>query len=92
MKFRFRNYVRQGWEVVEVPRTNLYNWNIDNTEAKIGNRKHYQDICNWCAKNFKDGNWVSTIHNSDAAGKNVGIKRFAFRNAKHATLFRMQWL
>lgn len=90
MKFRFRNYVRQGWTVVEVPRQNLYDYN-QHTQEEFGNRKHYQEICEWCAKNFSAGTWVATIHAFSGTDK-PGTKRFAFKHPKHATLFTIKWL
>lgn len=90
MKFRFRNYVRQGWTVVEVPRQNLYEYD-QYSQEDFGNRKHYQDICRWCAENFKDGSWVATIHAFSGTDR-PGVKRFAFKHPKHATLFTIKWL
>lgn len=93
MKFRFRNYMRKGWEVVEVPRANLYGWDPSNmnTEEKIGNQNHYREMCKWCSERFQQGTWVATIHAFSGTDR-PGVKRFAFKTAKHATLFRMQWL
>lgn len=90
MKHRFRNYVRHGWTVVEVPRQNLYDYN-QHTQEDFGNRKHYQEICKWCAKNFGDGSWVATIHAFSGTDK-PGLKRFAFKSPKHAMLFTIKWL
>lgn len=95
MKHRFRNYMRLGWEVVEVPRRNLYGYTpysgYSYTEEKLGNQKHYRELCEWCGKNFKQGTWTATIHAFSGTDK-PGIKRFAFKTPSHATLFRMKWL
>lgn len=90
MKHRFRNYVRQGWTVVEVPRQNLYDWDSQHTEAVFGNQKHYRDICAWCAKSFGDGAWVATMHPPNTL-RETGVKRFAFKHPKHAMLFTIKW-
>ena len=87
--------MRMGWEVVEVPRKNLHGWDPSHirhsSEEKIGNQKHYQELCKWCGENFKPGTWAATIHAFSGADK-PGIKRFAFKTPSHATLFRMKWL
>lgn len=83
MKRRFRYYARQGWEVVEVDRANLYDWSEDAVD--FGNARHYKEMHNWCAKHVPQGVWASTITVND------GIKKFAFKNPKYATLFRLHW-
>lgn len=87
MKFRYRNYIRNGWHEVEIPRQNLYDWDNDFSNAKFGNVKHYQDICAWCGKHIPPGKWVSSLH---TPGK-PGVKRFAFADEKYITLFRLMW-
>ena len=82
--------MRQGWTVVKVPRKNLHGLGTATTE-KIGNQKHYREICDWCGKNFGDGTWVATIHAFNGEDK-PGTKRFAFKHPKHATLFTIKWL
>lgn len=87
MKFRFRNFTRSGWHVVEVPRTNLYKWDSAYADERVGNQVHYQEICNWCAKNVPSGKWVSSYHTPEKPG----TKRFAFADEKYVTLFRLKW-
>lgn len=83
MKRRFRYYARQGWEVVEVNRANLYQWDGDGDD--FGNDRHYKEMHSWCNNLLPQDAWTGTIiHNS-------GIKKFAFKNPKYATMFRLKW-
>lgn len=83
MKRRFRYYARQGWEVVKVDRANLYKWSEGLTD--FGDDLHYKEMHSWCAEHIPQDVWASTITVND------GIKKFAFKNPKYATLFRLQW-
>jgi len=84
MKKRFRYYARNGWEVVEVDRANLYRW--EDTGNSFGNDHHYNDMRTWCNQRLPKNVWEGTL------GGSSGVKKFAFKNPKHATMFRMQWL
>ena len=83
MKRRFRYYARQGWEVVKIDRANLYKWSESSTD--FGDDLHYKDMYRWCATHVPQDVWASTII------VNNGVKKFAFKNPKYATLFRLQW-
>lgn len=95
MKHRFRNYMKKGWTVVEVNRKNLYGWNPSSTtqslDEKIGNQRHYLEMCRWCGDTFQEGTWAATMHAFNGNDR-PGLKRFAFKNPKHATLFTIKWL
>lgn len=84
MKKRFRFYARNGWEVVEVDRANLWQWDSD--DKGFGNERHYKDMRSWCNQRLPKDSWEGTL-----GGAN-GVKKFAFRHPKHATMFRLQWL
>jgi hypothetical protein len=84
MKRRFRFYARKGWEVVEVSRANLYKWSEDDVD--FGDTRHYKEIRTWCNDRFPKDSWEGTITHYN------GVKKFAFKNPKYATMFRLQWL
>jgi len=88
MKRRFRYYIRQGWSIVEVPRTNLYDFEVS---VDFGNMKHYKEIRTWCNERFAPNTWEGTMHGDSGTSK-PGIKRFAFKNSEDATFFTLQWL
>lgn len=83
MKKRFRYYSRQGWDVVEIGRANLYKLYEDEL---FGNQLHYRDMRTWCNDTFPKGTWEATIDRSYE-----GKKKFVFKESKYATLFRMKW-
>ena len=87
MKTRFRKYERSGWAVVEIPRSNLHDW--DDHTAIFGNDHHYHKLQLWCKERCPEGSWVS--HKYGSNHPNSGIKRFAFKEPKFATMFRLQW-
>jgi hypothetical protein len=84
MKRRFRYYFRQGWHVVKVDYSNV--WNHENSNEPFGNEAHYHALIVWCRKNFPDGDWASRIRGPD------GSKEFAFKEQKHANWFSLKWL
>lgn len=84
MKKRFRYYARHGWDVVEVKRANLYKLQED--DGEFGNRRHYDEMRLWCSKTFPKDSWQATIDASYA-----GVKKFAFKEGKFATMFRLKW-
>lgn len=89
MKKRFRYFVRKGWKVVEVPRKNLYDY--ENDPVNFGNTKHYLEIRKWCDNMFPKDTWEGTLH-SDNTMSHPGVKRFAFREHKYASMFILKWL
>lgn len=84
MKKRFRNYVRNGWDVVVVGRTNLYKLYED--DGEFGNHRHYKEMRTWCNDTFPKGSWQATLDNGTS-----GLKKFAFKEGKFATMFRLKW-
>ena len=84
MKKRFRHYARNGWEIVEIDRANLWKWDGDGDG--FGNTRHYKDLRSWCHERLPKGSWEATFL------KPSGLKKFAFQNPKHATMFRLHWL
>ena len=83
MKKRFRYYARHGWDVVEVNRANLYKYKED---GEFGNKRHYVDMRTWCNDTFPKDSWEATLDIG-----NRGIKKFAFKEGKFATMFRLKW-
>ena len=71
-----------NWELIEVPRANLYKWHVSNDH--FGNEVQYEEIYNWCRQMFHEDDWVSMI-------KYDGVKQFYFKDPKCATLFRLRW-
>ena len=84
MKKRFRHYARGGWTVVEVARANLYEW--DGNGEGFGNERHYKEMRTWCNDRLPKDAWKATIYPTN------GVKKFAFQQPKHATMFRLKWL
>jgi hypothetical protein len=83
-KMRFRQLVRkEKWAVVTIDRANLYKLNQNDDD--FGNLKHYSDMVEWCNNKIKNNEWACQLHNSN------GAKRFAFKHAKHATMFTLKW-
>lgn len=83
MKKRIRKLIRQdNWQVVEIPRANLYKL-FDNVD-EWGNQKHYKEIRTWCANTFPKNSWEASL------GSNV--KKFVFKEDKHAMLFKLKWI
>ena len=84
MKKRFRHYARHGWDVVKIDRANLYKLYED--DGDFGNKRHYIDMRSWCNERFPKGSWEATL---DLSGR--GLKKFAFKEGKFATMFRLTW-
>ena len=87
-----RTLVRKhGWTPVDVDALEV-KWDYNfwyNNQDNIDNRGHYKEIVEWCDRVAGPGNYASTLQNG-GAGHNV--KRFIFKQAKHATMFRLKWL
>lgn len=87
-----RTLVRKhGWTAVEVD-ANKIEWDLNfwyNNQEDNSNRVHYKEIVEWCERVAGPGNYASTLQNGSAAHNN---KRFIFKQAKHATMFRLKWL
>ena len=91
MKRRFRHFLRNGWHIAEIPRTNLYKWDQLPYYEFDRNRLHYLEICQWCEQTFKPGTWESSCHSNNGTSK-PGVKRFAFQQEKDKTMFILKWL
>jgi len=95
MKRRFRTYARDGWEIVQVPRVKD-DWHPqrDMRYRYCGNSdrnvQHYAEIVKWCEERMDYTQFASTLHATSGTGF-AGMKRFAFKNKKHATMFRLKW-
>lgn len=81
----------QGWTIVEVLRQNLYNYQYNHGwnfvyEIEWGDEAHFNEICLWCEKTFPNNEW-SGIQLEDQK-----IKKFAFKQEKWATLFKIKWV
>ncbi len=79
-----RSALRQGWTKVEVPRTNLFEYNIDG--EYFGNYRHFKIIVDWCLNTYENDTWRARIWPQS------GVKKFAFKNQKDATMFILKWL
>lgn len=89
-----RTLVRKhGWTAVEVNAAkiewNPNSWYNDRKLEDSDNKVHYKEIVEWCERVAGNGNYASTLQNGSAAHNN---KRFIFKQAKHATMFRLKWL
>lgn len=86
-----RTLVRKhGWTPVEVGALPI-DWSMDfwiNGNDKK-DRVHYREIVDWCDRVAGSENYACTLQNG---GNDHGSKRFIFKQAKHATMFRLKWL
>jgi len=86
-----RTLVRKhGWTPVEVGALPI-DWSLAywNGERDEDDRIHYQEIVEWCNNAVGSGNYACTLQNG---GGTRGNKRFIFRRAEDATMFRSKWL
>lgn len=87
-----RTLVRKhGWTSVEVDAKKI-EWDLNywyNNQDNKENRVHYREIVEWCERVAGAGNYASTIQ---VGGFSHSKKRFIFKQAKHATMFRLKWL
>lgn len=87
-----RTLVRKhGWTAVEVD-ANKIDWSLQfwyDNQDDTDNKVHYREIVEWCERIAGTGNYASTLQNGSAAHN---AKRFIFKQAKHATMFRLKWL
>lgn len=82
---------KQGWTPVDVDSLEI-KWDMQywyNDQDNKDNRVHYKEITEWCDQLIGKGNYASTLQNGSIKHN---VKRFIFKNPKHATLFRMRWL
>jgi hypothetical protein len=84
----FRYYIRQGWTVIDVPRTNLYK-SQDIYSDEFGNELHYRELSEWCRKRLCKDDWISRITSNP---NKSGVKQFAFKRGEYATWFTLQCL
>lgn len=77
--------MRQGWTIVAIPKVDNIDYRIDS------NAKHFQEMNEWCNKYIPYSAWKSTIH-APSGNLAPGLKRFAFKEPKYATLFALKWL
>lgn len=86
-----RTLVRKhGWTPVEVGALPI-DWSLAywNGERDNDDRIHYREIVEWCDRVAGSDNYACTLQNG---GGGHNSKRFIFKNAKHATMFRLKWL
>jgi hypothetical protein len=81
---------KQGWTPVDVSAMPI-DWSLAywNGERDNDDRIHYQEIIEWCDQRVGKENYASTLQNGGGAHN---VKRFIFKQAKHATMFRLKWL
>ena len=68
---------------VTLYRKNLYKWQPGSTD-NYGDLLYYSELRKWCSDTFDNTDWHSYIMMD-------GVKQFVFKQAKHATLFRLKW-
>jgi len=87
MKRRFRTFVRSGWYLAEVPRTNLWRWQEaaqSNNDIEWGSEAHYRHIRSWCHGTFGKNTWEGRM-------LPTGCKEFVFQKEKDRTLFLLKF-
>lgn len=90
-----RQLVRKhGWTPVDVDAEHidrLYMPSVYKTIVEEDNRNklQYQEILDWCNRTAGPENFVSALQHGGAWHNR---KRFIFKHAKHATMFRLKWL
>ncbi len=85
---RLRSYIREGWHYVEVPKIKS-DWGFYGIN-NMHNKKHFHEMRVWCWNNFPEGTWHGRCTDWNSINGN-GVKRFVFKEAKHATWFRLKW-
>lgn len=80
---------KQGWTPVDVSRLEI-DWKTAwyDRDYDQDDKTHYQEIKQWCEEFVGNENYVSTIQ--QGTSKHC-VKRFIFKHAKHATMFRLRW-
>lgn len=92
MKRRIRTLARKGWGLVQVDpltadQAAKYSLPVDPNFGPIPinlDHRHYRDLCDWCNSNVPDSEWASSF--------TQGRKRFAFKDHKFATWFKLMTL
>jgi hypothetical protein len=81
---------KQGWTPVDVSAMPI-DWSLAywNGERDNRDRVHYQEMVEWCDQRVGRENYACTLQKG---GGEHNVKRFIFKQAKHATLFRLKWL
>jgi hypothetical protein len=82
---------KHGWTPVDVDALEIV-WDksfVYYTGGNKDNRNHYRDIIEWCDQRIGKENYASTLQKGGGAHN---VKRFIFKQAKHATMFRLKWL
>jgi hypothetical protein len=83
---------KQGWTPVDVGAlpidwSCLAFWTGERDKRDL---VHYQEMVEWCDHRVGRENYACTLQRGGGGDHNV--KRFRFKQAKHATLFRLKWL
>lgn len=85
-----RTLVRKhGWTAVDVKRMEIDWSSAWHTMLDSQDKSHYHQIKEWCDTVVGRENYVSTLQDGSSRDQ---VKRFVFKNAKHATMFRLKWL
>jgi len=85
-----RTLVRKhGWTPVEVDALPI-DWSLAywNGERDNDDRIHYTEIVEWCDQRVGKENYACSLQKGGGAHN---VKKFIFKHAKHATMFRMKW-
>lgn len=86
---RTRALVRkQGWIPVDVDALKLKS-NTPYQQNDDDNANHYKEILEWCNRFVGKGNYLGVMQ---YGSERHNVKRFIFKNPKHATMFRLKWL
>ena len=97
MKKRFRKVVKEGWQVVQMDRANLWRWTKQNDKTQDsdwGDAAHYRHIRDWCARTYAKDTWEGRMINNNwwkDTSSGVVTKEFAFKNEQDATMFILTW-
>lgn len=88
MKRRFRQLQKKGWHIINVPRKNM--WQFDLHSNEWGNEAHYKMLREWCHENFAKGEWEATMC-AEGTGIKPGTKRFCFKDDQAKLIFALRW-
>ena len=94
MKHRLRTLIRKyKWTEVNVPRTNLYEWDPANPYKPYGNEAYMKDIIDWCRERFDPKDYTYAMPPSTPYCQQYDncFKRFVFRKSEDAMIFQLKW-
>lgn len=97
-KRRIRTLLRQGWIEVLVPRKNLYDWDPANPDKPFGDDLYMQELISWCQERYDPEDYTYSMPPDGGHWGNHRrydydncFKRFVFRKASDAMMFKLKW-